>query len=408
MLPHTLILITSAFPADTLTEPTFIMPELRALSKRFRKIVVMPMLDPGSLPRVDLSELGNVEVSTALCRYPLLRHKWLRLMLLSHPAVLRSLLTGKVDEITYAASAVAVCMRLKSLGFDSCRTLLYSYWFDSQGVGAVMTGMPTIIRAHGYDVWTSRGGRLRADALRGAVKLFAVSEAGAEHIRQQYPCGAANVAVARLGSVKLFPGRISLGHKVQDRKLTFLTCARAVEVKRVDMIYRFVRAIAIARPATAVKWIYIGDGPLMYRLRDMIAEDDTLPNFEAEFAGAISNRKVQERYLSEPVDWNIMLSSSEGLPIALCEALSYGVPVIATDVGGIAELIDDSCGILLPENPEKEEFVRGIAPYLDSDYRSGELRKGAFVRWQTVADAQRLSEEFAARIADELNECENG
>lgn len=146
---------------------------------------------------------------------------------------------------------------------------------------------------------------------------------------------------------------------------------------------------------------------MIARLRDMMAADDTLPNFEAELTGALSNRKVQERYLSESVDWNIMLSASEGLPVALCESLSYGVPVIATDVGGIAELIDDSCGILLPENPEKEEFVRGIAPYLDSDYRSGELRKGAFARWQTAADALRFSEEFAARITDILNECEN-
>lgn len=398
MLPSTLLLISSAFPAATLTEPTFILPELKALARRFKRVVVLPMLSLEGKERIDLQKevgLENVEVSTALSDYWLWRYKWLRVTLLPHPALLRALFTGKVEEITYAASALAVSLGLKSLGFDPKDTVVYSYWFESQGVGAAMSGFPTIIRAHGHDVWTERGNRLRGLALRLARKLFVVSEAGAEYIRGNHPESSDKVVVSRLGSHKFYERRLAETHKVADHRLTFLTCARTSPEKRVDMIYRFVKAMAVARPNSLVKWIYIGDGPLMEQLRATLEREPGPSNFTVELTGGLENREVQKRYLAEPVDWTILLSTTEGLPISLCESLSYGVPVIATEVGGIPELIDDSCGVLLPENPEKEEFVRGLLPYVDSDYRYGELRKGAFTRWMETADAKRLSEEFA-------------
>ncbi len=48
-----------------------------------------------------------------------------------------------------------------------------------------------------------------------------------------------------------------------------------------------------------------------------------------------------------------LASDYEGLPVALMEALAHGLPVVATSVGGVAETIDDSCGLLVaPGDPE--------------------------------------------------------
>lgn len=86
MTPSTLILISSAFPAVTLTEQVFIMPELRALARRFERVIVMPMQSLEGKELVNLAdkngELKNVEISTALCDYWLWKHKWLRWLLL--------------------------------------------------------------------------------------------------------------------------------------------------------------------------------------------------------------------------------------------------------------------------------------------------------------------------------------
>lgn len=400
MKPSNIILITSAFPADNITEPVFIMPELRALSRKFKSVTVMPMLDLPELPKISLREFDNVTVSMALARDTVWKHKWMRAMFLPHPAVLKAALSGKVDEVTYAAAALTVRRAVKRLKLDPEDTLLYSYWFEAQAVGAALSPVPTIIRAHGHDVWTERGHRLRAKALSKARALYAVSESCAAHIRKCYPEHAEKVTVSRLGSIKLYPEAFSAHHKVSERKLTFITCARCSPEKRIPLTYEFVKSIATARPDTEVKWLYIGDGPEMDTLRKAMEADEGSANFKADLRGSLPNGEVQKLYATEAIDWNIMLSSSEGLGIALCESLSYGVPVIATEVGGIPEIIDDSCGILLPAEPEKEELVRGIAPYIDSEFRMDSLRQGARERWSSEADALRLSKEFAERLSD--------
>ena len=399
MKPSTLILITSAFPADTITEPTFIMPELRAMAGKFKKVVVMPMQNLPDLAQIDLSDMENVTVSMELANDRLWRHKWMRGVLMAHPLALRALLSGKFDEVTYALSALTVRRTIKRLGLNPGETLLYSYWFESQAPGAALSPITTIIRAHGHDVWTERGHRLRAMALDRSAALFAVSDSGAEHIRECYPESATKVTVSRLGCLKLFPDRLSSYHKAREHRLTFITCARCSPEKRTPLIYQFVKAVAVARPATEVKWIYVGDGPEMENLKETIESDTRLSNFTPDLRGSLQNSEVQKIYANEAIDWSILLSTTEGLPISICESLSYGVPVIATDVGGISEIVNDSCGLLLPPDPEKEEFVRGIAPYLDSDYRMEQLRKGALEKWSAEADATRLSEEFAQRIS---------
>lgn len=59
------------------------------------------------------------------------------------------------------------------------------------------------------------------------------------------------------------------------------------------------------------------------------------------------------RALLEAADAFIMTSRAEGVPLALLEAMAHRLPCIATAVGGIPELLDDGCGILVePGEPE--------------------------------------------------------
>lgn len=396
----TLLLITSAFPANTITEPTFIMPELRELSKQFKEVIIMPMLNLKDKEKIDLSEFRNVKVSTKLSEFIFWKHKWLRGLLLFHPIALRALLNGRIEELTYSLSTIAVTKAIKSLRLNPKSTLLYSYWFESQAAGAALSGLPTIIRAHGHDVWTTRGVWLRRKAVGKSKGLFVVSEAGRDYLKEQLPGNESKIEIARLGSRKIHTDMFSKGHKASDHKLTFLTTARSAPEKRLHLIYEFVKAIAVARPSTKVKWIYAGDGPLFDELKSAISADTLTDNLIVDIRGALSNREIHDLYISEPIDWNIMLSTTEGLPISLCESLSYGVPVVTTEVGGIPELIDDTCGVLLPKDPEKEEFVRGLVPYLDSDFRMNQLREGAFQRWKDMADASERSRNFAEKIAN--------
>ena len=180
-----------------------------------------------------------------------------------------------------------------------------------------------------------------------------------------------------------------------DRAVTVLSCARVVDIKRVSLNLDFMEALAGARPDWKFEWIHIGDGDRMPELK-MRAAESRRRNLSIELKGAIGNSEVHELYRTRTIDWFLLLSTYEGgLPISICEALSYGVPVVATDTGGIPEAVDDSCGILMPADANPDEFVLSIIPYLDSDYRYGELSTGAFSRWTEHLDSDTLRPAFA-------------
>lgn len=110
----------------------------------------------------------------------------------------------------------------------------------------------------------------------------------------------------------------------------------------------------------------------------------------------MSNDDVHALYATGSIDWTLLLADDGiGCPVALCESMMYGVPVIANDVGGLSEMVDDDCGILLAANPEKEEFIRGIMPYIDSQLRYSRMRLGAREKWASDFDATLLREELA-------------
>ncbi len=96
-----------------------------------------------------------------------------------------------------------------------------------------------------------------------------------------------------------------------------------------------------------------GDGPLETELKKMV-QDRGLTS-EVLFLGRLPHEQIIEMYKDHLVDMVILPSINsdagdmEGIPVALIEAMSYGIPVISTDTGSISELISDHCGIKVPE-----------------------------------------------------------
>ena len=403
----TIVLITDAFPFGAVTESSFIIPELKALTAGGRRVVVIPTTRLTAEPAADLATLG-IEVCTGWADSAVWRRPWLRALRVLQPEVWTPA-AGTSDlrtslSFTASAKAFASWLRgwIKREKIDTDATLFYTFWFDfpTSALALLARRMPLryISRAHRHDIYTRRAPRLRSMTIASSQGIYPVSQAGVDELSTRFPDKSGKLKVSRLGSVLPSAQIITKRHSVADHAITLLSVSRVTAIKRVSLNLEMAKALAIARPGTTVTWIHAGDGPLMADLRTA-AQDPSLPtNLRIELPGELPNEAIHRLYSERTIDWFMLLSTSEGLPIVLCEAMSHGVPVIATDAGGTAEIVTDDTGLLLPVDVTPEEFVRGMLPYLESPARAESLSHGAAELWRNALNAETLREDFVARI----------
>jgi glycosyltransferase involved in cell wall biosynthesis len=76
--------------------------------------------------------------------------------------------------------------------------------------------------------------------------------------------------------------------------------------------------------------------------------------------GATPNARLLNEYALGAYDIFISMSSSEGIPVSVIEAMAYGIVPLCTDAGGTREAITPDVGVLLPLDVEYETFERGL------------------------------------------------
>ena len=79
----------------------------------------------------------------------------------------------------------------------------------------------------------------------------------------------------------------------------------------------------------------------------------------------------------------------DGLPTVLIEAMALGVPVVATDVTGIPELVqDDRTGLLVPQR-DPEAIARAVGRLLDDRAEAAALARAARATVEAEFDLRR-------------------
>ncbi|MCM1021891.1 MAG: glycosyltransferase [Muribaculum sp.] len=408
-----LVLFTDSFPFRSFTEEVFVYPELEALAKRFKRVIIVPHRVTGKQTEINIP---NVIVDTTMANSLSTRFKPLRLpwlfnswVLSQVPAVLKETRNpGKVLSAMFylmntRRSAKQIKQVLRHNNLNSESTLLYSFWFDFvTDAFTFFNSYKAVTRAHGHDVFDSeikhRLHYLRQLSLSTLSAVYCASNDGRQYIAQSYPKYKAKISTKLLGTIP--PGAQSPAPQRDSDIITLLSCARVAPEKRVHLCLESAIAVASAFPFKTVQWIHIGDGVLMNDLRNKIhTSRATLPtNLHIELKGALPNNKVRQFYETTAIDWLMLFSSTEGLPIAITEALSYGVPVIATNVGGISEIVNSECGILLPAQFDPMQIAGELQPFI-SDYDAYlELRNAAYHQWNKKFNALTLRSAFADEL----------
>lgn len=121
------------------------------------------------------------------------------------------------------------------------------------------------------------------------------------------------------------------------------------------------------------KCVMIGDGPLMPDVKKSIAEFEL--GDRLVLTGWISPDEVMKHF--EQSDILFMPSLSEGLPVVGVQALSKGLAIVASRVGGFVDLVDEDKNGYLVESGNKEGFKSKLQELLTSPSRLLSLRQAS-------------------------------
>jgi len=132
-------------------------------------------------------------------------------------------------------------------------------------------------------------------------------------------------------------------YKKNNNLINIVSCSSVVPVKRIDKIID-----VLSKTKTNIEWTHFGGGPLAEEIKKM-AENMLKHNVKVKFVGQIKNSDILDYYQKNAcnIDCFINLSDSEGIPVSIMEAMSYGIPCIATNVGGTGEIVKSLNGWLV-------------------------------------------------------------
>lgn len=140
------------------------------------------------------------------------------------------------------------------------------------------------------------------------------------------------------------------------------------------------------------KLVVVGDGPLFdsWRMHAI-----NLGIEERVFWHGRQTYESSRRFFEES-DIFVLPTHWEGFPMTILEAMSYGLPVIASGVGGVPEIVDESVGFLVDTNNQESGFLRALQFYIENPIHIKEIGERARLRIQNSYSL----EEFLRRTFD--------
>jgi glycosyltransferase involved in cell wall biosynthesis len=249
-----------------------------------------------------------------------------------------------------------------------------------------LTGASASFTAHAYDLYGGVADRVLRRKVAAATWAASPTEHGAARLRAcTAPSDRDKVVVQRNGVA-----RAQVDPGPPETPARVVAVGRLVEKKGMEAL---VRAAAKLDPSVVVE--IVGDGPQRARL-------EHLAQGRVAFTGALPHAETLARLRGASAFAlpcrELPSGDRDGLPVALVEAMSAGVPVVTTPVGGIPELVRDGETGLLAVPGDAESVATAITSLLrDASLRSRLATAGraATEPW----DAQRCIAQLRARFS---------
>jgi L-malate glycosyltransferase len=171
-----------------------------------------------------------------------------------------------------------------------------------------------------------------------------------------------------------------------------------IQVARMDYLKDHATALRTLRRLAdrnaRVRLVLVGDGPELEKVQELAKQLDLVP-----ITRFLGTRKDVDRLLPA-ADLFLLTSISEGIPLTVIEAMAAGLPVVATNVGGMAEVVEEGkTGFLAPAGDDATlaDRIHHILNNSDLRMKMGQAGKSrayqVFSQEQMVAGYVRLFHE---------------
>ncbi|MCQ2451094.1 MAG: glycosyltransferase [Clostridia bacterium] len=374
-----LIFVTSKYPFAS--GETFIENEIKYLSEAFDKVYIFaseaeknenirPVPENVSVFCADRENVSKMDYLPELFKINNIKEIFKN--------CLGKNLFAKTSAVCYFSACVTKSLKNVDDFIESCdiksgdTVTVYSYWLSTIGMCAIKIAeklknkgikLKLISRCHRFDIYSERNDINYLPFFEKQLSCFdfvyPCSKYGEDYIKNRYPEYKDKVIAKFLGVTDKFNGIFPK----KDDTFNIVSCSNVIPLKRVDKITKALTKITDKK----ISWTHFGDGKLFDTVKSE-AENILPENISVSFMGRVPNTQIYDYYNNHNVNLFINVSTTEGLPVSIMEAVSFGIPVIATDVGGTGEIAEDgknSC--LLPENFDISELSQAICNLINMD-----------------------------------------
>jgi glycosyltransferase involved in cell wall biosynthesis len=409
-----LVLITAHFPYGT--SETFLESELPILAQNFESIDILTFNTIGNKREIPINcFVSEIKLNTK----PLLAYLGVFSIIFWKEIFIIKRIYKKNISIGILKTMLISLMRGNAIARfissynpeEKQDSIYYSYWCDDSALALAIYNkknhnqISTVTRTHGWDVYFEVSDYnylpFRHFIHENLSHIFPISEKGKIYIEETWKVKG-KITVCKLGvngphfdklSVRKDNGNTSppplspSKGGIDDRNtFTIVSCSNLIPLKRVHLI---IEALSLLQ-SKRIHWVHFGDGPESTKLKNL-ADKKLSGNISFQFNGRVENKEVLNFYKTNSPHLFINVSSSEGIPVSIMEAMSFGIPCIATNVGGNNEIVKNNFnGILLNTNPSIDEIAQVIKSlYTKTQTEYKVLSEKAYETWEKEYNAMK-------------------
>jgi glycosyltransferase involved in cell wall biosynthesis len=149
----------------------------------------------------------------------------------------------------------------------------------------------------------------------------------------------------------------------------------------------FVRAVQLAHKSEPrVRGVIVGGGPEFDQVKALVGEGEIV---------RMTGPRSDVPDILQAADVVCLSSSAEGLPMVILEAMAAGKPIVATDIGGVAEAVqNDRTGILVPVG-DVQAFGEALLRLAGNGELAAREGQAGHERYRTHFSYERMIDEYA-------------